>query len=260
MEKNSGGFANQRIPLYYQLENVLREQITSGKFRPGAKLPTESELIEQFKVSRITVRQALSTLSDEGLIERRQGSGTFVAQRRTRKRKFEGAIHLNGSLDELIEMGLNTPVRVLEFNRLEADKHEAELLAVKIGAPVYRLKRLRIYENKPYSLIVSYFTAEIGEQLTEEELASGGILQKIETRLGVHLHEARQQIKAELADPYTADLLGIRVGSALLSVERTVFKDDGKPVEFVHTLYRSDIFGFTVFFKRDHEHAEKQSE
>ncbi len=251
MEKNSSGFASERIPLYYQLENVLREQIVSGKFKAGEKLPTESDLIEQFGVSRITVRQALAALASENLIERRQGSGTFVAQRKTRRRKFDDVTHLTGSLDELIEMGLQTSVTVIEFNRTAADKHEAEILGIKAGTDIFRLKRLRNYDGKPYSIIVSYLPVEIVEQMTEDELASCGILHTIENRLGYHLLEARQQIKAELADPYTANLLGIRVGSALLSVERTVYTDDHKPIEFVHSLYRSDIYGFSVFLKRE---------
>lgn len=260
MKKTKNGFASSRIPLYYQVENVLREKIISGAFTAGQKLPTESELIDQFGVSRITVRQALAALAHENLIDRRQGSGTFVAQRRTRKRKFEGVTHLTGSLDELIEMGLDTPVKMLEINCIEADKHEAELLQVKPGTQVYMLKRLRLHEGMPYSLIVNYLPQEIGEKLTEEEFSSGTILQTIENKLGYRLHDARQQIKAELADPYVADLLNVRVGSALLSIERTVYTDKGKPVEYVHTLYRSDIYGFSVYLRREIEVRSQESE
>ncbi len=244
-------FANERIPLYYQLENVLREKITSGTVTPGERLPTESELIDQYGVSRITVRQALSALADDGLIERRQGSGTFVSQRRTRKRKFDDVKHFTGSLDELMDMGADSPVKVLEFNRIEANKHEAELLQVKIGAPVYVLKRLRLHDGKPYSLLVNYLPEEVGANLTEEELNSGTILRTIEAKTGFRLSEANQQIKAELSDPYVSNLLGIRVGSPLLSIERTVFTEEGKPVEFVHALYRSDIYGISVHMHRE---------
>jgi GntR family transcriptional regulator len=257
MQKKQTGFANTGIPLYYQLENVLREKIASGAFAPGDRLPTESELIKQYGVSRITVRQALGTLAEDGLIERHQGRGTFIAQRRTRKRKFNGITHLTGSLDELIEMGSDVHIKVLEFNLVEADKNEAEIFQVKVGTPVYRLKRLRLYEDKPYSLIVNYLPAEIGSQLTQEELSSGAILKMIETKFGVHLNEAKQQIKAELADPYAAGQLNVRVGSPLLSIERTVFADDGKPVEFGHTLYRSDVHGFSVHLKRENNKTKK---
>ena len=251
MAKPKPIFANRQVPLYYQLENLLREKITSGNYSPGDRLPTESDLIEQYQVSRITVRQALGALAAEGLIERRQGRGTFIAERKTRKRHFEGTIHLTGSLDELIEMGLDTPVKMLEMNRVEADVHEAELLQLKTGEPVYRLKRVRLRDGKPYSFIVNYLPAEIGARLTREELSSGALLQTIETRLGYRLRDARQQVKAELADPFVANLLDIRIGAPLLSIERTVYDDQGKPVEFVHTLYRSDLYSYSVYLTRD---------
>ena len=81
MVRPSTAFVSKRIPLYYQLENLLREKILSGAFAPGDRIPTESDLIRRYGVSRITVRQALTALAGEGLIERRQGRGTFVTDR-----------------------------------------------------------------------------------------------------------------------------------------------------------------------------------
>ncbi len=246
MAKPKTSFVSSRIPLYYQLENVLREKITSGTYGDGEQLPTEIELIEEYGVSRITVRQALAALAEDGLIDRKQGRGTYIAERKSKKRKFTGTIHLTGSLDELIEMGMDTPVKVLEMNRVEADQHEAELLEVKIGTPIYRLKRLRMNDGKPYSLIINYLPEEIGSQLTMAELSSGALLHTMETKLKLNLENAIQQIHAELADPYVAKLLDIRVGTALLSIERTVYTDEARPVEYVHTLYRSDLYGYSV--------------
>jgi GntR family transcriptional regulator len=251
MAKQKASFVSSRIPLYYQLENVLREKITSGTFESGDRLPTESELIEEYGVSRITVRQALQALSEDGLIERKQGRGTVVAARKSRKKRFTGTIHLTGSLDELIEMGMDTPVKVLEMNRVEADQHEAELLEIKIGTPIYRLKRLRLNEGKPFGLIINYLPENIGSELTMAELSSGALLHTMETKLGLHLDNAIQQIHAELADPYVAKLLDVRVGTALLSIERTVYTDENKPVEYVHTLYRSDLYGYSVKLVRE---------
>jgi GntR family transcriptional regulator len=251
MPKQKITFASSRIPLYYQLENVLREKITSGGFEPGDRLPTEIELIKEYGVSRITVRQALRALADDGLIERKQGRGTIIAARKSRKKRFAGMIHLNGSLDELIDMGIDTPVKVLEMNRVEADRHEAELLAIKLGTPIYRLKRLRFHDQKPFGLIISYLPEDIGSALTMAELSSGALLHTMETKLGINLDNATQQIHAELADPYIAKLLEVRVGAALLSIERTVYTDENKPVEYVRALYRSDIYGYSVRLVRD---------
>lgn len=251
MAKPKSAFVSNRIPLYYQLENLLREKILSGAFVAGDRLPTESDLVRDYGVSRITVRQALTALAEEGLIERQQGRGTFVAERRTRRRPFEGAIHLTGSLDELIDMALDTPIKVLETTRIEADQREAELLGLQSGEPVYRFKRLRLREGKPFSLIVNYLPAEIGARFTNEELSSGSLLRLIETKFGAPLHSAKQQITADLADPYVAGLLDVRVGAPLLSIERTVYTEGGRPVEYVHVLYRSDRYNYTIYLTRD---------
>lgn len=257
MPKPSTDFVSKRIPLYYQLENLLREKIMSGKFVEGDRLPTECELIQQYGVSRITVRQALTALADEGLIERRQGRGTFVAERRTKRRTFEGQTHLTGSLDEVIAMGQDTPVKVIELNRIEADQHEAELLGLQPGAPVYRIKRLRSLDGKPYSFIINYLAAELGARLTREDLSSGALLQLLEKKFGIQLKDAKQQITAALADPYVAGLLDVRVGSALLCIERTVYTTDSKPVEYVHVLYRSDLYSYTVYLTRDGKNGKR---
>ncbi|NNE98562.1 MAG: GntR family transcriptional regulator [Pyrinomonadaceae bacterium] len=251
MGKKKANFADSRIPLYYQLENVLREKITSGAFQGGERLPTEIELIEEYGVSRITVRQALQALSEDGLIERKQGRGTYVSARNSRKRKSSNRIHLTGSLDELIALGMDAPVEVLEMNRVEADTHEAESLGIEVGTKIYRLKRLSLNDEKPHSLITNYLPEEIGKKLTMEELSSGALLYAVEKKLGYTLDNARQEIRAELADPYVSKLLDVRVGTALLSTERTVYTDQGQPVEFVHTLHRSDIYGYSVKFVRE---------
>lgn len=260
MAKQKISFASSRIPLYYQLENVLREKITSGNFEAGDRIPTELELIEEYGVSRITVRQALQALAEEGLIERKQGRGTVVAARKSRKKRFSGTIHLTGSLDELIKMGMDTPVKVLEMNRVEADQHEAELLEIKVGTPIYRLKRLRMNEGKPFGLIINYLPEEIGAAMTMAELSSGALLHTMETKLKLRLDNAIQQIHAELADPYVAKLLDVRVGTALLSIERTVYTDKHKPVEYVHTLYRSDLYGYSVKLVRDSQRTNTSDE
>src|SRR5882672_8088944 len=121
MTKPSSEFVTKKIPLYYQLENILREKIMSGVFAPGSKLPTEIELIRLYGVGRITVRQALAALTKEGLIERKRRRGTFVTERKTRRRPFGERIDLTGSLDEIIAAETGATFKVIEVNRIDAD-------------------------------------------------------------------------------------------------------------------------------------------
>ena len=247
-------FASKRVPLYYQLENLLRERISAGAFTEGEQLPTENAMMQQFGVSQATVRQAMAALARDGVIERKQGIGTFVAERQAPPRKFAGEIHLTGSLNEIITMGLTTPVELVEVNRIEAHQHEAALLNLPAGAPIYRAKRIRKLDGQPYVLIINYLPEDIGKRLTRKEFSSGSLIQALESKLGLALEGARQQITAALADPYVASALGVSVGAALLSIEQAVYTTDGKPVAFLHALYRSDLYHYTVYLK--HERAD----
>jgi len=239
-------FENKKVPLYYQLESVLREKINSGRLIEGERLPSETELSREYRVSRITVRQALASLADEGLIERRQGRGTFVAQ----KKPIKGSIRLTGFIEDLMAMGIETTVNVLDVNMIQATGAEVTQLMLKPGSLVLQVKRVRAFRRTPYSYIVNYLPEEIGKQLVREDFAKGSLLKILEDKCHVRLGEAVQVINASLADGYVAELLATNVGAPLLSIERTVYSQDGEPVEYVNTLYRSDMYCYTVRLTR----------
>src|SRR5215467_11412348 len=213
MTNPSSEFVSKKIPLYYQLENILREKIMSGAFPAGSRLPTEIELIRIYGVGRIMVRQALAALTKEGLIERKRRRGTFVTERKTRRRPFEERIDLTGSLDEIIASEASATFKVIEMNRIDADPHEAELFGLAAGEPLYRVKRLGLRGGAPHNLTLNFLPVEIGETLTQEDLRAGSLLQILEARFGLNLKSATQRITAALADPYIARLLDARVGS-----------------------------------------------
>ncbi len=250
MTKPSSEFVTRKIPLYYQLENILREKIMSGVFAAGSRLPTEIELIRLYGVGRITVRQALAALAKDGLIERRRRRGTFVTERKTRRHAFEGRIDLTGSLDEIITAEAGAKFKVIEMNRVEADPQEAELFGLGAGEPLYRVKRLGLRDGKPHNLTLDYLPADIGEKLAPEDLSAGALLQTLETRFGLKLKSATQRITAALADPYLAKLLDLRVGSPMLSIERAVYAGAAAPVEFSQSLFAADLEGYAIRLTR----------
>lgn len=250
MTRPSSEFVTRKIPLYYQLENILREKIMSGVFASGARLPTEAELIRIYGVGRITVRQALASLAKDGLIERRRRRGTFVTERKTRRHAFEERIDLTGSLDEIITVEAGATFKVIEINRIDADPQEAELFGLGAGEPLYRVKRLGLRDGKPHSLTLDYLPAEIGEKLTPEELSAGSLLQTLETKFGLKLKSATQRINSALADPYLSKLLDLRVGSPMLSIERWAYAGGATPVEFSQTLFAADLDGYAIRLTR----------
>jgi len=196
------------------------------------------------------VRHALAALTKEGLIERRRRRGTFVTERKTRRRPFEERIDLTGSLDELIAAEAGAKFKMIEMNRIDADPHEAELFGLGAGEPLYRVKRLGLRDDKPRNLTLNYLPAEIGEKLTPEELSAGSLLQTLETGLGLKLKSATQRITAALADPYLAKLLDVRVGSPMLSIERVVYAGAAAPVEFSQTLLSAELDGYAIRLTR----------
>ncbi len=233
------------LPLYYRLETVLRQKIEGQEIPPGTRLPTEVELMAEYRVSRITVRQALAALARDGLILRRRGVGTVVAAR-----PRHGSLKLTGFIEDLIAMGVKTHARVLDFRLVPAGERVAQALRVPPGEPVWLLRRVRLADRRPFSHIVAYLPREIGVRLRRRELASTPLLTLLEGRLGLRLGGAEQVIEATLADGQLAALLEVPVGAPLLAIERTVSAADGRPVEYVQVHYRADRYKYSVQLKR----------
>jgi GntR family transcriptional regulator len=242
-------FVDRSIPLYYQLANLLSEKITSGELKTGDRLPTEVELVEEYGISRITVRQALRLLEEEGLIRREVGRGTFVNE----YRPFTGALKVEGSLDDVISLGQN-PVKVIEVKTIKAAPEDAALLGIEVGSPIVRATRIRLHHGEPYSHIVNDLPAEIGKRLTRNDWKNV-ILRTIEEKLHIPLRDAEQTVRASLADARLARLLNTKVGAPLLAVERVVRTDHGRVVERVRIHYRSDLYAMKVHLNREHAEA-----
>ena len=245
--RESPPFASSEVPLYYQLGTILREQIYSGAYGAGDQLPTEAELVADYGVSRITVRQALKTLEEEGLIRREAGRGTFV----TDSAAARTPLQMEGSLNELMSMGMATQVELLDLRDVAASQQDAEAFGIDIGDPVVQCTRLRYHQDRPFSYIINRLPRQIASHFRERDWQQGSILRSIEKRLGLHLRDADQSVRATLADAPLARLLGTRIGAPLLSVDRVVSTDGGRIIERVHTYYRSDIYTLTVHMTRD---------
>lgn len=246
---NQGGnaqeFATREVPLYYQIGTILREQILSGRYGPGDRLPTEANLVSRFGVSRITVRQALRSLTEEGLIRREAGRGTFV----TDAAPAATGVEMDGSLDDLISMGLATSVQLLDLREVAATRSDRETFGLDEGAKVMQCTRLRYHREEPYGYIINRLPLELAERFSDQDWKSGAILQTIE-KLGLELRDAEQVVRATLADTLLARILGTRIGAPILSVHGVVRTRQGDAVERVHMYYRGEIYSLTVHLSR----------
>lgn len=240
------------LPKYHQIYLVLREQLHEGLFAQG--LPGELALMRQFGVARVTVRRALQELAGEGLIARERGRGTRAlpapaSPAEARASARTKTTRLTGLLENLVSTSLNTTVRVLEVQDVGASGEVAQALRLLPGAPVQKAVRVRSTREGPLSHITTWVPGTLARAFGKRELAKKPILVLLEES-GVRVGHAQQTISARLADAQVAQHLGIAVGSALLAVRRLIHDEDGRPVQWLHGLYRPDRYEYQMQLSR----------
>lgn len=235
-------FVDSSVPLYYQLATILRENIISGRYSIGDKFPTEADLVKMYSVSRATVRGALQSLKDEGLIRREAGRGTFVSG----LPEFTGTLKMDGTLNGLIAMGLATSPRLVDLQEVKVTPQQAEVLGMEPGTPAIRACRVRYYKDHPYCYIINTLPHAIGRKLSESDWESGSILKHLQTQHHFKLGDADEYIRATIADANLARWLNVRIGAPLLQVDYLIRDAEGQPVESPTIFYRSDMHAFTL--------------
>lgn len=230
------------VPLYAQIKEILRERILDGTYQPHQQLPSESELMEAFSVSRITVRQALGDLQGEGLIFRIHGKGSFVSK----PKAFQDLGRLQGFGEAMRQMGYETFSRVLSLRTVTPSAQVQERLRLPKRARVTELQRLRFLNREPISLDVSYLPTHLGARLAKEDLAVRDVFAILENDYGLALGHAELQIGSTLADEALAAQLRVQEGSPVLFIERTTHTSDGTPIDHEHLYYRGDAFQYKV--------------
>jgi GntR family transcriptional regulator, N-acetylglucosamine utilization regulator len=235
------------LPLYYQLKEIMREKILSGEWKPGDQVPSERELCATYKLSRMTVRQAIMELVNEGVCYREQGRGTFVSQRKIAQQ----LVRLTGFTEDIRSRGQVPSTQVLSAQLIPADEMTAERLRIDVGQPVFRLERLRLADGEPLAIERSHLSFEGCEALVEEDLEHSSLYRQLETKCGIPLIEADQKLEAGLAGPEDAALLRIAPGSAVLYIRRITFTDRNQPVEYARSVYRGDKYTFFTHLKRE---------
>jgi GntR family transcriptional regulator len=237
-------------PMYAQIKNELRARILDGRYTPHERLPSESELITLFGVSRITVRQALGDLQREGLLFKIHGKGTYVSKPKT----FQELGQLEGFAEAMNKRGFETFNRVIAQRDVDADNNVAAHLQLSPGTQVTEIRRVRFLNREPISVDVSYFENAIGNRLRQADLANRDIFALLENEFGIALGKAELQIEAMLADETLAGLLQIEEGAPILRMERLTYSVDGKPIDFEYLYYRGDAFQYRMRVDR---HADR---
>jgi len=228
------------VPLYNQLKELLRAQILDGTYPAESRMPSESELGDQFQVSRITVRQALGDLQKEGLIFKIHGKGTFVAK----PKAFQNVSTLQGLAESLSQLGHEVINQLLGVKFIAADARIAERLQLNEGDRVAEIKRVRLINREPVSLEISYVLADIGEKLQKADLITRDIFLILENDLQLNLGHADLAIDAVLADSELTNALNVEEGAPIMRIERLTHTAAGQPIDFEFLYYRGDAFQY----------------
>lgn len=241
------------VPLYYRIYVLLREQIASGAFTPGAMLPSEAELMERHSVSRITARRALDELASEGLVTRARGRGTQVAPLPVRTLRDNPIVAgVEGLMANLSIIGRQTSVTVHEFDFVPAFERVASELGVASGETVHRAVRTRSLDGKPFSLSTTHVLEEIGRTFTQQEMAATPLIDLI-MRTGRRIDHVNQRLTATLADDVAAQRLLVHVASPLLKVRRQFYDTDMRCCYLVDLLYPAGRFEYCMTLTRGND-------
>lgn len=229
-------------PYYHQIGAIVREKIANGELRSGERIPSEEELRQIFGVSRATVRQALQSLEQDGLISRQPGKGSFVRC----GPETVAEVKVTCLLDDLIALGISAENRVASTAVVRASHTVAEALAVKPGEDVFSFQRIVEVDGDPFAASRAFLPLWMKEHLSERDLADPRLLHTLERACGVSPDRADQFLEAVMADASQANLLNVNAGAALLSVTRSTYDRSNAGLEHSVTYYRSDRTRFHI--------------
>jgi len=224
------------VPLYYQIQQGLSEQIQTGRLKPGELMPSEQEIAARLGVSRMTARQALKSLCSRGLAYSQRGKGTFVSRMKLEK-NFRQLLSFS---EEMKDRGSQPRSRVLAFKKMVAEGDVAQALHLGPDEEVFFLRRVRMTDSAPLCIEATHLPARLCPDLLENFEPSGSLYRALAEHYGLQIHMADEVAEASLATAAEAKLMRVRGKSPVFRFTRTAYLHDGQPVEFVKSTYRGD--------------------
>ena len=225
------------VPLYFQVSEQIEAAIRSGALEPGEKIDNEVALASELGLSRPTMRQAIQTLVNKGLLTRRRGVGTVVVHSKIRR-----SVGLTSLFDDLAEADQHPRSLVLTLEETAPEETVAEELGLGAEDRVWFLRRLRLVGDEPLAVMSNYIPVKVAD-LTSFDLERDGLYASLRA-IGVQMHVARQRIGARRALGDEPALLNQRRGDPLLTMNRTAYLPSGEAVEYSAHVYRPDLYSF----------------
>ncbi|MFC0559136.1 GntR family transcriptional regulator [Halalkalibacter alkalisediminis] len=229
-------------PLYIQLKEIIKSDIKSGQYTSNQQLPTETDLCDQYSVSRITARRAITDLVEEGFLERRQGKGTFV-KRRSYKREL---ISVNGFSEHMLQVGRKPRSQVLSCLIISANEKTADSLSISTGDPILELKRINYIDSEPFGLDTSYYSLTRFPRLERYITQSDSTYQTLSTHYNIEIAHNSRILNVVFANHNQAELLNCDLGTPLFYTEKIAYDKDMIPIHSSSLYIQADKATFTI--------------
>ena len=236
---------NSPVPLYHQIKQDIKAKIKNNEYKVNEPIPSESELISFYNVSRMTVRLAIEELEKEGFVKKIQGKGTFV-----KKKKLTQELNSISSWSETVKsQGIIADTKVLEAKELEATEEIAEQMQIPPGTLLYSIRRIKSVEEEPIGISQVYLVASLVPGIINDAGISDSIYVVMETKYNIELSTASEIVEACAASEEEAALLNIKTGEPVLSVTRLTTDIFGRRIEYSKIISRADMYAYKVFLQ-----------
>ncbi|WP_073197625.1 GntR family transcriptional regulator [Caloranaerobacter azorensis] len=236
---------DSRIPLYYQLMDIIIEQIETGQLKENDQIPSERELCDKFDISRATVRQAIQMLEREGYVYKKHGKGTFVSPEKMK----QDLLKFYSFTEEMKKIGKTPTSKVIEFEIIGCNEKISRKMNIKKGEKIYKFTRLRLADNEPMMLETSYIPYNRFPGIKKNDLEKEAMYDIFTKRFNAVFTRAEESFQSVLTREDEAKLLNIKAGSPSMMIERLTFERE-TIIEYTIGIARGDKFKYHVVLKR----------
>jgi len=234
------------MPLYYQLEDLLRKAISSGELKPGEMIPTEWEIIEHFNLSRTTVRQALTDLVNENLLYKKKGIGTFVAKPKIDLQYMGNMLSYD---NQIIGAGLKPSTKVLKLEIITADDFLLDEMQLTKERKIIELIRLRYADDEPIAVIQSFLPYDLCAFIMDKDLEQNSLYETLAQNRKTTVVRVEREVAAQIISKEDGKLLNVEKGFPVQSFLNKAYNEEGRILEYCHSRYRGDRNKFCITIK-----------
>lgn len=236
---------NSIIPIYFQIIEQVKDSIQSGELDPHDMLPSEKEICQRLQISRMTVKQAMDSLVNEGLVYRKRGIGTFVAKPKI----AQPLSKLTSFTNDMLKRGMKPGSHLIEMSLQEPSEEVRERMGLSAQEQVIYIKRLRTADGEPMAVEKAYLNYELCHEIMDAPMNHGSLYDMLRDVCGIQLVSAYETIEVGTCSTDESNLMKIGFDMPIFMLRRTTYDQKDRRVEYAESVYRSDRYKFEIELK-----------